>query len=60
MMNVAETSANQAKAAQADRAWHELLSEALRRGFYGTASVEIAVQDGTIQNIRRRLEQMER
>ncbi len=37
-----------------------LLEQALRRGFFGTAAVEISVQDGTIQHIRWRIEQMER
>jgi hypothetical protein len=37
-----------------------LLERALQRGFFGTAAVEISVQDGTIQHIRYRLEQLER
>ena len=37
----------------------ELLVEALRR-FFGTAAVELSVQDGTIQLIRRTVERMEK
>lgn len=38
----------------------ELLAEALRRGFFGTAAVELSVQDGTIQHIRRTVERIEK
>jgi len=32
----------------------------LKRGFHGTAGLEMTVQDGTIQHIRRKVEQVER
>ena len=54
------TTANRSKVAQAAEAWQRVLDETLRRGFHGTANVEISVQDGTIQHIRRRIEQIER
>ena len=38
----------------------ELLAESLRRGFFGTAAVELSVQDGTIQHIRRKVERIEK
>jgi hypothetical protein len=38
----------------------ELLAQALQRGFHGTLKLECAVQDGTIQNLRKTVEQMER
>lgn len=60
MTTLMNTNANVAKTAQAERAWRELLCEALRRGFFGTALLEIHVQDGTIQQIRRRIERIER
>jgi hypothetical protein len=60
MMNVVASTANVGKREQADRLWRQLLDESLRRGFYGTAGIEISVQDGIIQLIRRRSEQMER
>ena len=31
-----------------------------RRGFFGTAAVELSVQDGTIQHIRRKVERVEK
>ncbi len=37
-----------------------MLAESLQRGFFGTAAVELSVQDGTIQHIRRRIERIER
>lgn len=55
-----QTSANQAKVAQVERALAELLTEVLSRGFHGSAGIEMSVQDGTIQHIRRKLERIER
>ncbi|MGO8690910.1 MAG: hypothetical protein ACLQLG_14910 [Thermoguttaceae bacterium] len=46
--------------AQLQQALDELLRESLRRGFFGTAAVELSVQDGTIQHIRRKVERIER
>ena len=37
----------------------EILAESLRRGFYGKAAIELAIQDGTIQHIRRLIERIE-
>jgi hypothetical protein len=54
------TPVNQTKLSQVERAWKQVLNDALQRGFYGTATVEISVQDGTIQHVRRRLEQLEK
>ena len=42
------------------QALDELLRESLRRGFFGTAAVELNVQDGTIQHIRRKVERIEK
>ncbi len=55
-----QTPANKAKVAQLERAISELLAEALSRGFHGSAGIEMSVQDGTIQRIRRKLERIER
>ena len=60
MISVRETRANQGKAVQAELALVEMLAEVLRRGFYGSAAIEVAVQDGTIQHIRRRVERLEK
>lgn len=60
MITQRHTSANEEKTAQACVALREMLADALRRGFFGTAAVEVAIQDGTIQHVRRRMEQLER
>ena len=60
MMTHAKTIGNAKKVAQLQAVMAEVLSEALRRGFFGTAAVELSVQDGTIQNIRRKVERIEK
>ncbi len=40
--------------------WTQLLDETLRRGFYGKVAFELAINDGTIQQIRRVVERVER
>ncbi|MBL9083015.1 MAG: hypothetical protein JNK76_14465 [Planctomycetales bacterium] len=60
MINAPTQTTNQAKTIRLRAMLDELLRQTLQRGFHGTAAIEIAVQDGTIQNIRRRVEQMER
>jgi hypothetical protein len=57
---LSHTPVNQQKLALLERALAEILAEALRRGFHGTAGVELCVQDGTIQHIRRRVERIEK
>ncbi|MGW8255906.1 MAG: hypothetical protein ACWGMZ_00320 [Thermoguttaceae bacterium] len=59
-MNATATSANAKKVAQLEKSLAEMLAATLRRGFFGTAAVEVSVQDGTIQHIRRRVEQIEK
>ncbi len=54
-----QTPANKAKVAKLERAISELLAEALSPGFHGSAGIEMSVQDGTIQRIRRKLERIE-
>jgi hypothetical protein len=60
MTTLERTPVNQAKLSQAESAWRVALSDALRRGFYGSVTLEVSVQDGTIQHIRRRVEQLEK
>lgn len=60
MATLDETSANRRKIAQLERALTELLAEVLQRGFHGMAAVELSVQDGTIQHIRRKVERLEK
>jgi hypothetical protein len=54
------TNTNETKLAQTASLWNKTLDVVLQRGFYGTAAIEISVQDGTIQYVRRRLEQIEK
>jgi hypothetical protein len=51
---------NTKKTARVEAALAEILAEATRRGFFGTAGVEISVQDGAIQHIRRKVDRMEK
>ena len=60
MTNVPESDANQRKLARLTAAWREVLIETLRRGFHGTAAIEVVVQDGTIQHIRKKVERVEK
>jgi hypothetical protein len=59
MTNVASHH-NAARVEQLQKAWAEILAEVLRRGFFGTAEVEVNVQDGSIQSIRRKIERVEK
>jgi hypothetical protein len=54
------TQTNQKWTAQLKAALNDVLEQVLRRGFYGTAGIVVTVQDGTIQAIRRNVEQIER
>ncbi|HEX3871403.1 MAG TPA: hypothetical protein VHV77_13250 [Pirellulales bacterium] len=60
MMSIASTKTNQTKLSQIERVWSTLLAEALQRGFYGSVSLQLVIADGTIQNLQRRIEQVER
>ena len=51
---------NQQKVSQLRTAMAEMLAEVLRKGFHGTAGIEVCVQDGTIQHIRLKVEKIER
>jgi hypothetical protein len=55
-----QTPVNHEKIARAETAFGEILAEVLRRDFYGTAAIELSVQDGTIQHIRRKVERIEK
>lgn len=46
------------KAQQAERAFVEMLKAASQRGFYGTTSLVLVVQDGHIQNLRVSVERV--
>jgi len=59
-MTLSQTPVNQEKLRLLRAALGEVLAESLRRGFHGTAGVELNVQDGTIQHIRRKVERIEK
>ena len=54
------TRGNRTKLEQVEAALAELLAETLRRGFHGKAVLELVIQDGTIQHLRRAVERIER
>jgi len=58
MATHARTPANAQRVEQLESVLAELLAETMQRGFFGTASVELNVQDGTIQYIRRRVDRI--
>jgi hypothetical protein len=63
MMTVKTTStteANQRKVNQLQATMQEMLLEALHRGFFGTVTFELGIQDGTIQHVRSAMERIER
>ena len=60
MITPSKTPANVKKVAQLESALADTLTQALKRGFFGTAAIELSVQDGTIQHIRRKLERIEK
>ncbi|GAG07489.1 unnamed protein product [marine sediment metagenome] len=60
MMTHSKSPGNTKKLAQLEAVLAQTLGEALKRGFFGTAAVELSVQDGTIQHIRRRVERIEK
>lgn len=60
MMTHGTTPTNQRKVAQLQEAVGELLAQVLKQGFFGSAAVELSIQDGTIQTIRRKTERIER
>jgi hypothetical protein len=59
MLNV-QTNSNAARLDQLQKAWAEILVKTLRRGFYGTIQIEVAIQDGSIQCFRKKIEQIEK
>jgi hypothetical protein len=46
------------KIQQIETALAQLLADASRRGFYGTAGLTLSVQDGSIQHVRVAVERM--
>jgi hypothetical protein len=56
----ATTQGNARKLARLEAILAETLIETLRCGFFGTARIEVSVQDGTIQHIRRIVDRIEK
>lgn len=54
------TPGNRTKMSQVNLALAAILGQALTRGFYGKAALELTVQDGVIQNIRRVIEKIDK
>jgi hypothetical protein len=51
---------NEHKQKQIRIALAKLLAEALHRGFYGKVALEVYIQDGVLQHIRRVIEKTEK
>lgn len=60
METLEETPANRTKLARVDATLSAVLGEVLQRGFHGLASIELMIQDGTIQRICRTIERIEK
>ncbi len=60
MTTQSTTPANAKKMLQLKTTLAELLEQVLRRGFFGTAGVQITLQDGTIQHIRCKIDRLEK
>jgi hypothetical protein len=59
MINAAtEVTAKANKIQQAEAAFAQVLADASRRGYYGTAGLTLSLQDGRIQHIRVTMERM--
>ena len=54
------TTSNERKLGQVEAELAGILKEVLRRGFFGTAGIELSVQDGVIQHVRSRMEKIVR
>jgi len=60
MITTSEPPTKPAKKAQAQAEFAKLLAAAETRGFHGTASITISIQDGHIQHLRVAVDRMVR
>jgi len=60
MITLNSTPPNEKKLRQLESSLAAILVQVLQRGFWGTVGVEVSVQDGTIQHVRSRMEQIVR
>jgi hypothetical protein len=58
IMTTATSTPETNKVQQAEAAFAQLMADASRRGFYGTAGLTLSIQDGRIQHIRLAVESM--
>jgi hypothetical protein len=58
MQAVVQAEPQGTKLEQAETAFAQLVADASRRGFYGTAGLTLSIQDGRIQHIRLAMERM--
>ena len=58
MHAILEPTTKSNKVEQAEVAFAQLMADASRRGFYGTAGLSLSIQDGRIQHIRVALERL--
>jgi hypothetical protein len=57
-MNASQSITKPSKRSQAQAEFAKLLSAAETRGFHGTASITVSVQDGHIQHLRVSVDRM--
>jgi hypothetical protein len=57
---MAHSEVNRRMIEKADAIWERIKEESLLRGFFGSVAVQLTVQDGTIQHLRKTVEQSER
>lgn len=60
MKATCESDVNRKKCQFAEQLLTELFQGCLRRGYFGTIGIEVTVQDGTIQSVRQKREQLHR
>jgi hypothetical protein len=60
MEMVKQSPANLTRLARVDDVWQGILSDVLKRGFHGRASVEVQIVDGTIQRITQSVIRVEK
>ena len=56
-VKLTDPNTNQEKIERIELMLRKIYEETLERGFFGSVQIEFAVQDGTIQSYRRRIEQ---
>jgi hypothetical protein len=58
--SLSQSSANRAKLDLLAHVLRKQLDAALARGFHGITAIELAIQDGTIQHVKHRVERTEK